>query len=68
MRLYKLIKFKSKKSPKDKKDLFYFRVVAGNGKVVLASEGYATKATRDRAVEGLCRGLFQGGLYRVIDE
>lgn len=38
---------------KNKSGEFRFRLKAGNGKVILASEAYTTKASRDNGVESV---------------
>jgi uncharacterized protein YegP (UPF0339 family) len=38
---------------KNKSGEFRFRLKAGNGQTILASEGYTTKAARDNAIESV---------------
>lgn len=37
----------------DKNDQFYFRLKAGNGEIILSSEGYTTKAAAKNGIESV---------------
>lgn len=50
--------FELYQSPKNKQ--FYFRLKARNGQVVLASEGYKTKASCKKGVASVCKNACAG--------
>ena len=50
---------------KDKKDEFRFRLKAGNGEPILASEGYTTRAACDNGIESVRKNSADSGRFDI---
>lgn len=42
---------------------YYFNLLAGNGKVILSSEGYETHTERNNSISALQANSFEGGKF-----
>jgi uncharacterized protein YegP (UPF0339 family) len=53
---------------KGKNDEFYFRFRAGNGKIILRSEGYSLRASCSNGIESVKRNAPNDNRYERIDK
>lgn len=58
--MYKIEKFRSEKNKQ-----YYFRIKAGNGKIVCSSEGYKNKKDRNEIADNITMNLLNGLISKV---